>query len=133
MFSIWVSETYDIKLKMKGKVGKDRIKKAESHVIKHFKARKPIIKKKLTKEFGTNVTINKTDSGSILLHLQLEDDGDDIIRYIMFLDKSGILSDIFQNMITQKMKDKCELEKMSVKASFLTSKSHLGNYQLSRR
>ena len=133
MFSIWVSEAYDIKLKIKDKVGKDKIKKAESQVIKHFEAGKPNVEKKLTKEFGTNVTINMPGSGCILLHLQLEDDGDDVIKYIMFLDKCGILSDIFQNMITQDLKDKCECVKMSVKASFLTSKSHLGNYHLSRR
>ena len=108
-------------------VKKDQVKEAEAETRKHLKANKKTTEKKLSKEFGTEVKIKNIDTGSIILNLDLKDGG--VIKYIAFLCKSGILSDIFQYMITQELRDKCGLEDMSITASLLPSGSQSGNIE----
>ena len=110
-----------MEVKSTDKVEEDRIKEAETETMKHFKANRKTKEKKLSKEFGTDVKIKTIDIGSIILNLDLKDGG--VIKYIAFLSKSGILSNIFQYMITQELRDKCGLEDMSITASLLPSES----------
>ena len=117
-----------MEVKSTDKVEQDQIDKAEAYTLKHFKATKRSREQTLSKELGTEVKIKKIDQGSIILYLDLKNG--EVVKYITFLSKSGILSDIFQYMITQELREKCRLEDMSITASLLPSESQPGNIKI---